>query len=159
MNENMRVSDADREQVTARLREHFAEGRLTSEELDERISSALGAKTVGQLRGVMVDLPEPSPFGPGTGQAPPFGPGAGQVPPTGQQGQGPPPWAGRPGYYRRGPRLLPIAVLLLFTFFVLPGVGWAFFAFLKIALLIWLVTILVGAFSARRNRHRSRRRW
>jgi hypothetical protein len=158
MYENMRVSDADREQVTARLREHFAEGRLTSEELDERITAALSAKTVGELRGVMADLPEPAPFGPRAGQAPPFGPGAGQPPAPGPQGwQGQPPWAGRPGYaYRRGPRLLPIALLVLFSFFILPGVGWAFFAFLKIALLIWLVTILVGAFSARRRRGRSR---
>ncbi len=41
MDDRIRISDADRERVTARLREHFAEGRLTSEELDERISAAL----------------------------------------------------------------------------------------------------------------------
>jgi len=34
MDDRIRVSDADRERVTARLREHFAEGRLSQEELD-----------------------------------------------------------------------------------------------------------------------------
>ena len=53
----LRVSDADREHVTARLREHFAEGRLTREELDERITAALNAKTFGDLRRIMADLP------------------------------------------------------------------------------------------------------
>src|SRR5215813_14420437 len=76
MNDRIRISDADRERATARLREHFAEGRLTSEELDERITDALAAKTYGDLRRVMADLPDPSP-----------------VPPTGNQG---PPWAYRP---------------------------------------------------------------
>ncbi len=28
MNENIRISDADRERVVERLREHYAEGRL-----------------------------------------------------------------------------------------------------------------------------------
>ena len=43
MEDRMRVSDADREAVTARLRDHFAEGRLTHGELDERVSAALNA--------------------------------------------------------------------------------------------------------------------
>ena len=46
MNDHIRVSDADRERVTARLRDHYAEGRLTREELDERVTAALNAKTV-----------------------------------------------------------------------------------------------------------------
>ena len=59
MDERIRASDADRERVTARLRDHYAEGRLTSEELDERTSAALNAKTFGDLRRVMADLPDP----------------------------------------------------------------------------------------------------
>ena len=59
MDDRIRVSDADRERVAERLREHFAQGRLSSEELDERISAALGAKTFGDLRRIMTDLPEP----------------------------------------------------------------------------------------------------
>ena len=61
IDDRIRTSDADRERVTAPLRDHFAEGRLTREELDERITAALNARTFGELRRVMADLPEPAP--------------------------------------------------------------------------------------------------
>jgi DNA-binding PadR family transcriptional regulator len=51
------VSDADRELAAARLREHFAVGRLTHAELDERLTAALTARTAGDLRGLLADLP------------------------------------------------------------------------------------------------------
>jgi|SRR5580700_1421497 hypothetical protein len=142
MDDRMRVSDADRERVTTRLREHFADGRLTSEELDERVTSALNAKTFGDLRAVMADLPEPEPTGP---QA------------------GPPPWAsgpqwGPPAYrYRRGPRLLPLALLILLAAVILPGGGWIFLGFFKVILLFWLVLCIAGVFAAARFRRRVRR--
>ena len=60
MDDRIRASDADRDRVTARLREHFAAGRLTSEELDERVTTALRATTFGELRRLMADLPEPA---------------------------------------------------------------------------------------------------
>ena len=53
----VRASDRDRERATARLRDSFAEGRLTRAELDERITVALNARTVGDLRRVTADLP------------------------------------------------------------------------------------------------------
>ena len=34
MNDRMRISDSDREHVAAQLRDYYAEGRLTAEELD-----------------------------------------------------------------------------------------------------------------------------
>jgi len=143
MDDRMRISDADREHVTARLREHFAAGRLTSEELEERITSTLNAKTYGDLRRVMVDLPEPAPVGPQ---------GSGPMPP--------PHWTGGPIYaYRRGPRLLPLALLVLFAALVLPPVGFVFFAFLKVILVIWLVTCIAGLFAAARFRRHARRHW
>ena len=72
MNENIRISDADRDHVVERLREHFADGRLTSDELDERVTATLSAKTYGDLRAVLADLPEPQPVGaPGPGAAHP----------------------------------------------------------------------------------------
>jgi DNA-binding PadR family transcriptional regulator len=55
--DRIRVSDRDRERATARLRDSFAEGRLTREELDERITAALSARTIGDLRRVTADLP------------------------------------------------------------------------------------------------------
>lgn len=58
---HIRVSDGDRERATARLCDHFAEGRLTREELDERITAALTARTVGDLRRATADLPGPTP--------------------------------------------------------------------------------------------------
>jgi DNA-binding PadR family transcriptional regulator len=55
--DRIRVSDRDRERAIARLRDSFAEGRLTREELGERITAALNARTVGDLRRVTADLP------------------------------------------------------------------------------------------------------
>jgi DNA-binding PadR family transcriptional regulator len=55
--EPIRVSDRDRERATDRLRDAFAEGRLTREELDDRVTAALTARTVGDLRCVIADLP------------------------------------------------------------------------------------------------------
>ena len=140
MDDRMRVSDADRERVTARLREHFAEGRLSSEELDERVSAALSAKTFGDLRSAMTDLPDPAPA-------------VSQVPQSA-------PWAARRGAVAwRGPRILPLAIIVLIAAVVIPGAGWLFFAFLKVVLLLWLVTCLVGVFAAGRFRRHLRRHW
>ena len=61
--DRIRISDHDRERATAKLCDHFAVGRLTREELDERITAALNARTAGDLRRVMADLPEPAPAG------------------------------------------------------------------------------------------------
>jgi uncharacterized protein DUF1707 len=61
MDNGIRVSDADRDRVTAQLRDHFAAGRITPSELDERLSAALNAKTFGDLRRIMADLPGPVP--------------------------------------------------------------------------------------------------
>lgn len=58
----MRASDADREEVAARLRTALDEGRLTVTEYDERLQSAYGATTLGELAPLTGDLPvsEPS---------------------------------------------------------------------------------------------------
>ena len=52
------ASDADRERVVASLRDHFAEGRLTRAELDERLTVALSARKAGDLRRLLADLPQ-----------------------------------------------------------------------------------------------------
>ncbi|WP_166427307.1 DUF1707 SHOCT-like domain-containing protein [Nonomuraea mesophila] len=54
---DLRIGDAEREQTMAALREHFAEGRLTHEELDERIDRTLAAKTARDLASITADLP------------------------------------------------------------------------------------------------------
>jgi hypothetical protein len=53
----LRASDAERERTATRLRDHAAAGRLTPEELDERLDGAYGARTVGELEVLTRDLP------------------------------------------------------------------------------------------------------
>jgi len=55
---NVRVGDADRDAVAAQLREHYADGRLTLEELNERLDQTFAAKTKADLNTVMRDLPQ-----------------------------------------------------------------------------------------------------
>jgi uncharacterized protein DUF1707 len=57
----MRASDADRDAVLSELSEHFQTGRLTAEEFDERAGQALAARTHGELRNLLRDLPAASP--------------------------------------------------------------------------------------------------
>ena len=54
---SLRASDADRERAVARLRDHGAAGRLEPEELEERVGSALSARTAGELSALLADLP------------------------------------------------------------------------------------------------------
>jgi hypothetical protein len=53
----MRVSDADREQAAEVLREATGQGRLTFDELEERLTRAYAAKTYADLEEVTHDLP------------------------------------------------------------------------------------------------------
>jgi len=154
MNENIRISDADRERVVERLREHFAEGRLTSDELDERVTAALNAKTHGDLRPLMSDLPEPETVGAAAATSAPWqaGPGDWQSPP----------WlaGGRPIVaYRRGPRILPLVFLAFIVAIALPGAGLVALVFLKLVLLFFLVMCITGIFAGARFRRRARRYW
>ena len=54
----MRVSDSDREQAADVLREAAGHGRITMDELDERLELAYAAKTYGDLAAVTRDLPQ-----------------------------------------------------------------------------------------------------
>jgi hypothetical protein len=56
---DIRIGDAERDAAMAQLREHFVAGRLTFDELTERIDAALTAKTRRQIDGLMADLPQP----------------------------------------------------------------------------------------------------
>ena len=53
----LRVSDAEREAVVARLNKATSEGRLTLEEFSERAGAALAARTQGDLDLLVTDLP------------------------------------------------------------------------------------------------------
>jgi hypothetical protein len=51
------ASDNDREEVAERLRAASADGRLTSEELEERLERAFSARTDAELEPLVTDLP------------------------------------------------------------------------------------------------------
>ncbi len=53
----LRASDAEREQAVAQLREATAEGRLTLDELSQRLDVAYAAKTHEELERLTADLP------------------------------------------------------------------------------------------------------
>jgi hypothetical protein len=98
----MRVSDADRDQAAEVLREATSQGRLTFDELEERLGRAYAAKTYADLDEVTHDLP-----GPGV-RAPAPAPGGGF--PAGRIGGTP---GGKvavaimSGAQRRGPWVVP----------------------------------------------------
>jgi hypothetical protein len=54
---NLRVSHEDRDKVAEQLRVAAGDGRLTADELDERLETALTARTYGELEVLLVDLP------------------------------------------------------------------------------------------------------
>jgi hypothetical protein len=135
MDDSIRVSDAERDRVTAQLRDHFAAGRITPGELDERLSAALNAKTFGDLRRIMADLPGPVP-------AP--------------LGAAPPPLRATPAWAaRRRPPFPPLILLGLLVALLIPGTGWLLAVFVNTILLFWLMTFAVGVFAF----GRSQRRW
>lgn len=61
MTPEIRISDADREAAVTALGEHYASGRLTKDEYDERAGQAYAAKTASALRPLFADLPAPHP--------------------------------------------------------------------------------------------------
>ena len=53
----IRASDAERDQVAGQLQHHYAVGRLTLPELEERVAAAHEARTREQLDALVRDLP------------------------------------------------------------------------------------------------------
>jgi hypothetical protein len=110
---DLRVGDAERDAVADRLRESFAQGRLTMDEFNDRLSAALAATTQRDLSQLTRDLPHTSVPGPPLPQ--PQSATYGQrtsLPYTGQQNHG-----GQQSGSRGGPRarsrLFPVMAALL----------------------------------------------
>jgi hypothetical protein len=145
----LRVGDAERDVMAESLHEHFVQGRLDREELDERLAATLTAKTTGDLRAIDRDLPKPpAAYDPGA-----YDPAA--------EDWGGPPWAahrrlarrqGTPlAHHRHGPRplrLLLAAALLIAV--ATAGSGWAVFAVMRVFFVVWLVMAVVGMVHGRR---------
>ncbi len=69
--QQMRVSDAERQAAADRLAEHYADGRLDRAEFDERVGRAMSAKTQADLGALFADLPETgAPAGPAAPEGP-----------------------------------------------------------------------------------------
>jgi hypothetical protein len=67
----LRASHQDRDRVVELLRVAAGDGRLTADELDERLEKALNARTYGELAELSRDLPAASGFVPGPADAKP----------------------------------------------------------------------------------------
>jgi Domain of unknown function (DUF1707) len=132
----LRCSDAERERVASFLRDQAIEGRLTADELDERVGRAYAAVTRGDLDALVVDLPSP---------------------PTRPQYV-------RPA--RRGPPLAPLVLAAFFVLslpwllgtaaWVLFAVGIALFAtvaVLAIAAAPFILAVVLVVAAMRRRRH------
>jgi Domain of unknown function (DUF1707) len=134
--QNIRVSDADRNAVAEQLGVHYADGRLDQAEFDERISRTMAAKTRGDLAGLFDDLPDPGPAG-APGAAGPGGPTAPYIRPR-----------HRGGAFR--------AIILLAIVIALCSVAWhamnAFFFFN----IPWFPIIVIVALALFLTRHRRR---
>ncbi len=57
--DHLRASDAERDRTVEMLRTNAGAGRLDSDELEERIASALTARTRADLAALTADLPQP----------------------------------------------------------------------------------------------------
>jgi uncharacterized protein DUF1707 len=54
----LRIGDAERQEAARQLQQHFADGRLTWEELDERLQTAYAARLTAELTPLFADLPD-----------------------------------------------------------------------------------------------------
>jgi hypothetical protein len=138
----LRIGDAERDAAAADLGEHYAAGRLTLDELNERLDAVFSSKTFGQLTRIMADLPGPGRLswraGPGLA-------GGGWAPPSfsyeGPFGMGERPWrptnSSMAGFQTRGPQAPPTPTDRAGRFAAL--------SLLLLAMLIWLFTALLFA--------------
>ncbi|GII62632.1 hypothetical protein Skr01_27170 [Sphaerisporangium krabiense] len=175
--DDLRIGDAERDEVMAALREHFAQGRLTHDELTERLDTVLAARTAGDLRRVTADLPGPAPARAEHDRRGPWGP----PPPWARwehQGRpgphaGPAPWAGpawtgdlaahhamraarraRARRHHGGPPAFMIILAVALIVSLVSGSLWVMFGVLKVLFLVWLVLALLGV--AHRLHHHGR---
>ncbi|MGA3215592.1 MAG: DUF1707 domain-containing protein [Acidimicrobiales bacterium] len=56
-NSNLRIGDAERNEMSEILSKHYSDGRLDAAEFQERLDRAMSAKTRADLSGLLADLP------------------------------------------------------------------------------------------------------
>ncbi|MDT7801170.1 MAG: hypothetical protein QOI78_4603 [Actinomycetota bacterium] len=59
--DELRIGTAEREEAARLLADHFGMGRITPDEYETRVTDAYGATTLGDLRPLFRDLPQPHP--------------------------------------------------------------------------------------------------
>lgn len=57
--DSFRIGHSDRDRAADDLRQAHTEGRLTDEELQKRLEQVAQAKTVGDVKAIFADLPDP----------------------------------------------------------------------------------------------------
>jgi Domain of unknown function (DUF1707) len=129
---DLRIGDAEREAAVSALGEHYAAGRLTKEEYDERAAVAWAAKTNAALWPLFADLPRQ------------------HAAPRASA-------SGRPGPERQGSwtRIGLLPVLLLLAIVVLVFKHHHVWLILAIGWLMWLRTFRHSRHEARRRRRQS----
>ncbi|MBO0802754.1 MAG: DUF1707 domain-containing protein [Nocardiopsaceae bacterium] len=115
----LRIGDADRDAAAADLGDHYAAGRLTLDELHDRLGEVLAATTHGQLWKVMADLPGSAPSRP---QAWPGGTARTPSPRSGDRGRDTP--SDRAGRVAAVALLILAMVIWLFTAFLFARHGY-----------------------------------
>jgi hypothetical protein len=134
MSTEFRISDAERETAASSLGEHYAAGRLTKEEYDERSALAWSAKFASDLAPLFADLP------------PARRTGAPTVPGSSTQ----PSREGHPGWHRLP--LVPIFIAVI-ALVALTHIPW--FLFILLGFCWWSGIFRHG----RARRHEGRRDW
>jgi hypothetical protein len=125
MSPELRIGDEERERAVTALGEHYAAGRLTKEEYDERAAAAWVARTESGLRPLFVDLPAPHGLvTPKQPQRPPSVPA--QVRRSGRRGGGV--WS-----------VIPVVPILVGLFLLALLTGFPWFPFWVLLGLTWLV--------------------
>jgi len=61
VNQSLRIGDAEREEAAHELGEHYALGRISTEEHSDRLERIWAARTSADLTPVFSDLPRPQP--------------------------------------------------------------------------------------------------
>jgi hypothetical protein len=126
---DLRVGDAERDATAERLRENYAQGRLTLDEFNERLTAALAAITERDLSQLTRDLPDTAPSAPL---------------PQSVHGGG---WQ-RSGYQHGGPRFTPVLLMLALAWLLILAVpSLRLFPFPgKLAIILVIVGVIKGLF-------------
>ena len=95
----VRIGDAERENVATSLREHYASGRLTLDEFQQRLDRVFAAKTDTDLARITADLPHTGTYAAPWPPSQPFSTPSPSYPAGGGQYQGYQRRASRPFSY------------------------------------------------------------